>query len=135
MLFGQKKESKGIRILIADDNEVDRTLIEKTLEKEGYAVIKAENGQQAMDLAQSQKPDVIVLDCEMPVMGGVEALQHLRTNLETKDIPVIFLTSVDTPRNIVDCFDLEAANYLSKPLTPKFLLSEIAMILEEKEEE
>ncbi|MCB9747064.1 MAG: response regulator, partial [Candidatus Omnitrophica bacterium] len=70
MLFGQKKESKGIRILIADDNEVDRTLIEKTLEKEGYAVIKAENGQQAMDLAQSQKPDVIVLDCEMPVMGG-----------------------------------------------------------------
>lgn len=123
--------SEAKTILVVEDSDVDRKWIEATLEKAKFRVISAVNGAIGLETAKTEKPDLIILDCDMPVMGGVEMCGKLREQNETEDIPVIFLTSVDTPANIVDCFEVDAENYLSKPISPKLLISQIEEVLNE----
>ena len=116
-------------ILIVDDSEVDRKVIESALIKHGFKTITARNGQEGLDLAKAKRPSLIVLDCEMPVMNGPDMCQHLKNDEATERIPVLFLTSIDTPKNIVECFQLDAENFLSKPVNVKVLTSQIDQIL------
>lgn len=116
-------------ILIVEDSQVDQRLIQDILTKRGFNVAYASNGQEGLVKAKEIKPDLIILDCEMPVMGGIEMCKTLKQTLDLTEIPVIFLTSLDTPKNIIDCFELDAENYLSKPVSPKILLSEIHNVL------
>jgi len=121
--------NKAQTILIVEDNEVDRQLITKILGKEGYSTLTAVNGELGLSLAKEEIPDLIVLDCDMPVMGGIEMCKRIKNYEATKGIPVIFLTSVKTPQNIINCFELDAENYLSKPISSKILISEVNQIL------
>ena len=122
------------KILVVEDNEVDRKVIVATLQRRGYTVMTAENGAVGLEMAKAKLPDVIVLDCEMPVMGGVEMCRRLKESKPGQNIPVLFLTSVDTPRNVIDCFEADASNFLTKPLNSSVLLSQIRSILEMNDE-
>ncbi len=118
-------------ILVVEDSDVFRKFITSTLEKQGYHVVTAVNGAAGLETVKSTKPDLILLDCEMPVMNGLEMCKKLKEDESTEDIPIIFLTAVDTPQNIVDCFEMDAENYLSKPISGKLLTSQIEAVLKQ----
>ena len=81
------------KILLVEDNEMNRDMLSRRLIKKGFEVVIAVNGQEGVDMATSEKPDLILLDMSLPVMDGWTAAGHLKANAETKDIPVIALTA------------------------------------------
>lgn len=113
------------RILTIDDDAGQRAMIQRTLEKSGFKVLTAENGKKGLDMALSEAPDLILLDVVMPEMRGEEVCRRLKSNLRTKDIPVLFLTSMDDPKDVIGHYDLGAEVHLSKPINPKELLAQI----------
>src|SRR5436190_19259338 len=82
-------------ILVADDEPVNRALIERRLQREGYSVLTAQNGSEAVEKAQAALPDLVILDVMMPVMDGLEACRRIKEGDATRDIPVIFLSARD----------------------------------------
>jgi CheY-like chemotaxis protein len=122
---------KNARILVVEDNPVDKRIICNILQTMKYQVLTAENGAEGLKIAKTLQPDLIIMDCEMPVMNGRDACRELKSDPSTANIPVVFLTSVNTPQNIIECFDLEAENYLSKPVSAKILQDQIPLILKE----
>lgn len=119
------------RILIVDDNKTDLLFIQRTVEKMGHQALTAENGKTGFEAAKSQNPDLILSDCRMPEIDGVTMCKMLKEDPDTNDIPVVFLTGVDTPRTVVECFDMGVENYMCKPIRPKLLASQIKTIFEE----
>jgi CheY-like chemotaxis protein len=119
------------RILIVDDNAIDRKLIQKTVEKIGHQALLAENGKIGYETARREKPDLILSDCLMPEMDGVDMCKLIKEDADTKNIPLIFLTGVDTPKNVIECFDMGVENYIRKPVKPKVLSSQIKSIFAE----
>ena len=81
------------KILLVEDNEMNRDMLSRRLIKKGYEVVIAVNGQEGVDMATSEKPDLILLDMSLPIMDGWTAAGHLKANPDTKDIPVIALTA------------------------------------------
>jgi CheY-like chemotaxis protein len=120
-------------MVVVDDSEVDLRLAVATLERDGYSVVTAGNGREGLEKIKAVRPAAVVLDCEMPIMGGVELCRRLKSDEKLRGIPVIFVTSVDTPRNIVDCFDLKADMYLDKPLDANALLGAVGSALRRAE--
>jgi len=134
-LFAAQRGSANTKgkVLVVEDSEVDQKFLSATLTKNGYQVRIAENGEVGLQKAKEDKPDLILLDCEMPVMGGVEMCKRLKDDNDLHEVPVIFLTAVNTPRNIIDCFELDAENYLSKPISSKLLMSFVESVLKKSE--
>lgn len=134
-LFGIKRapedDFESRSILIVDDNEGDLLIIKRTVEKMGHRVLTARNGREGIDMIKAEKPDLILSDCRMPQMDGVEMFKQIKEDPATKDIPLVFLTSVETPANVVECFDMGADNYICKPINPKLLADQIRAIFEE----
>ena len=134
-LFGIKRNIKEnfVRrsVLIIDDNEMDRKLVKRTVEKIGHRAMTAENGKTGFQAAKTGKPDLILSDCHMPESDGVEMYKKLREDEDTKNIPMVFLTGVDRPATILECFDMGAQNYIRKPINPKLLSSQIESIFKE----
>ena len=128
---GGQRGAKKQTILIVDDNPVDLALIRKTVEKLGHRAITAVNGAQGYEIASSQRPDLILSDCRMPEMDGVAMCRLLKDDETTKDIPIVFLTGVDSPKTVIDCFDLGVNNYLCKPIRPKLLTAQIETFFKE----
>jgi len=122
---------QGKCILLVDDGEVDRHFVTRVLEERGYKVLCAENGKIGLYIAENERPDLILLDCIMPGLSGPEVGKQLKEKEKTKDIPIIFLTSLDTPANIVDCYDLGAVHFLAKPVNAKILIKQIETVLKE----
>ena len=118
-------------VLVVDDSAVDLTLLRKTIEKMGHRVLSAENGQIGYTLAKLERPDLIFSDWRMPTLDGIGMCKQLKADEETKNIPVVFLTSVDTPKAVIDGFEIGAYNYLVKPIKPKLLVSKINSIFKE----
>lgn len=131
--FYKKTGDTAVRrnILVIDDNEMDLTLIRKTVEKIGHRVLTASNGEIGLQIAKTERPDLILSDCRMPQLDGVAMFRKLKEDEATKDIPLVFLTSDDTPANIIACFDLGVQNYLCKPIKPRLLSSQIKSIFQE----
>jgi len=117
------------RVLVVDDEIHIVHVVAIKLRNNGYEVLTAENGEQAYEIAAVEKPDIIVTDCQMPVMGGLEFVEKLRNNDELKKIPVIMLTarSFDISEDLKQ--QLNISECLSKPFSPKELLSYIEDIL------
>jgi CheY-like chemotaxis protein len=80
-------------ILVADDNRINRQLVRYALEHLGYAVLEAEDGAEAVRIACAQRPQMILMDWRMPVMGGLDATRELKCNAATRDIPVVAVTA------------------------------------------
>jgi CheY-like chemotaxis protein len=110
------------RILIADDDPVILRLIQVNLELEGYEVLTANNGQEAVDAASVEHPDLVILDIMMPRLDGYQACELLKSKDETKDIPVIFLSAKAQQGDIEKGQSFGVAAYLTKPFDPTELL-------------
>ncbi|BAI81103.1 two-component response regulator [Deferribacter desulfuricans SSM1] len=114
-----------MKIVIADDELRLRKIVSLHLKKNGFDVYEASNGKEAVELALSLNPDLIVLDINMPVMDGFEAARELKSSEKLKDIPIIFLTAKADMESIEKGKDLKAAYYLTKPFSPKDLINKI----------
>jgi two-component system alkaline phosphatase synthesis response regulator PhoP len=115
----------GKRVLIADDEIHIVHVVTIKLRNNGYEVITAENGSEAYDLACEDKPDIIITDYQMPVMTGIELVEKLRSNEQTKEIPVIMLTARSYAVSPEQRERLRIHNCLSKPFSPRELLGNV----------
>lgn len=109
-------------VLIAEDEEVTRTLIATILKVAGFECAVAKNGQQALEMARQKKPDVVLLDVNMPALGGFDTLMALRGHSATQDLPVIMVTGKRGEGDIVRGFELGADDYIIKPFNARELV-------------
>ena len=117
------------KILIVDDEDAIRNVVRLLLIQEGYDVIEAAYGQSGYSKAESEKPDLVLLDLMMPVMDGFEVLQKLKKNPQTSGIPVIILTAKIDVASERECMRLGAVDYIKKPWGPRELEDRIGMAL------
>ena len=124
------------RLLVCDDNKVNRLLLTRSLELQGHTVASAENGRVAIELLRaalaSQAFDLLLLDMEMPEMNGFEVLEQLTGDRALRELPVIVTSSLEGIANVVRCIELGAEDYLSKPVNPVLLKARIGASLEKK---
>lgn len=113
------------KILVADDDRMLRALLAHKLKALDCEVIQTENGKDALDALQNHAIDLVILDGMMPVMDGTEALQRMRDNPETADLPVIMLTARRREEDAVMALEMGATDYISKPFNPDELLIRI----------
>ncbi len=116
-------------ILIVDDEEDIVELIEYNLKNEGYSVLTAMTGEQAIKTALNSSPDLIVLDLMLPGIDGLEVTAYLKNNSLTKNIPIVMVTAKGDESDIVTGLELGANDYISKPFSPKVMIARIRAIL------
>jgi len=134
-LFKSKKKTGRARILIVDDEPDLVSTIQCRLEWCNCEVITAANGREGLEKAANERPDLILLDTNMPVMNGHEMLKHLRGNSDLKDIPVIMVTVICEPKDIAIASSYGIADYVTKPFDFAELMEKIAQTLEHKNTE
>jgi class 3 adenylate cyclase len=122
----------GARLLVADDNKVNRLLLARNLELQGHRVALAENGLIALRKLQQEPFDLVLLDMEMPEMTGFEVLEHLQADPALRDLPVIVTSSLEGDAHVVRCLQLGAEDVLKKPVNPVILRARIGSSLEKK---
>jgi two-component system, cell cycle response regulator DivK len=120
---------KKKRILIAEDNLDLTYILLRLVENAGYDSILAVNGREAVDMAASQQPDLILMDVMMPVMDGIEATRQIRQNPKTSSIPIIAVTAMSSIRDKERCLENGCNDYMSKPFTPSQLSAKIQQVL------
>lgn len=118
-------ESKGKKILIADDEPDILEIIQYNLTKEGYEVITAKDGDEAINKAKIVRPDLIILDIMMPKKNGVEVCEVLRSQPSFKETLIIFLTALSDEGSHVRGLETGADDYVTKPISPKVLISRV----------
>ena len=122
-------DDNNTTILIVDDSPTEIHIFKKLLEKQGYNIITAANGQEGLDMAKRDHPDLIIMDVVMPVLNGFQATRKLRNDQETADIPVIMVTTKGQETDINWGKRQGANEYLIKPVMPVELLSKIKALL------
>jgi len=115
----------SIKVLIADDNQIDRMVLSRIVRNQGYQVFEAENGALAIEAFEQHQPDIVLLDVMMPVMGGREAARQIKTLAGEDFVPVIFLTSLTDAQSLADCLESGGDDFLSKPYNHIILQAKI----------
>jgi DNA-binding response OmpR family regulator len=128
-LFGKKKRAT---VLLVDDETSIVHVLRERLETCGYAVITAYNGREGLKKALRRKPDVVLLDNDMPIMSGKEMLERLRENPEGRNISVIMVTMASLIRDIEHADKCGVDDYIIKPFNTHDLILKIESILESK---
>ena len=113
------------KILIVEDNEMNRDMLSRRLERKGYEVVMAEDGQKGVDMSKSENPDLILMDLSLPVMDGWEATSTIKADGNTKDIPIIVLTAHAMAGDREKALKAGADEYDTKPIDFKRLLGKI----------
>ncbi|HKK44997.1 MAG TPA: response regulator transcription factor [Balneolaceae bacterium] len=121
-------------ILVVDDEEDLLDLIEYNLKKEGFAVLKAEDGKEGMNMAREHSPNLVLLDIMMPKMDGLEVVERMRADNKLKHIPIIFLTARGDEKTEVEGLDKGGDDYITKPISTTKLISRIKAVLRRFEE-
>jgi two-component system alkaline phosphatase synthesis response regulator PhoP len=121
-------DPKGKKVLIADDEPDILEIVHYNLSKEGYEVVTAKDGEDALVKAKSTKPDLIILDIMMPRKNGMEVCEILRAQPAFKDVLIIFLTALNDESNHIKGLETGADDYISKPISPKVLVSRVNAI-------
>ena len=119
----------GKKIMAVDDERHIVRLIQVNLERSGYQVVTAFDGQEALRKVETEKPDVIVLDVMMPKMDGFEVLKRLQANPDTREIPVIMLTAKAQDADVFRGWSSGVSAYLTKPFNPLELITFVKRIL------
>lgn len=120
------------RLLVVDDNKVNRILLARGLEGDGHNVETAEHGKRALEKLRSASFDLVLLDIEMPEMNGYQVLEICLQDSELRDIPIIMTSSLDEIDSVVKCVELGAEDYLNKPVNPILLRARVNASLEKK---
>ena len=128
---GDKKDVLKKRVMVIDDNPLLLRNMKHLLEKR-YQVFIATSGEKALEFIPKKKPDIILLDYEMPGMDGRETFMKIKENPETRNIPVLFLTGISDKAHIYAALELEPAGYILKPAAEEKLFSQIEQALIEK---
>jgi DNA-binding response OmpR family regulator len=121
------------KILVVDDDLDTLRLVGMMLERQGYQILAATSGQQALGLARSDKPDLVILDLMMPDMDGLEVARQLRSSPDTKDISIIMFTAKGQTDDKLEGFDAGADDYLTKPTQPRELVAHVRAVLKRSE--
>jgi adenylate cyclase len=119
-------------ILVVDDNEMNRDMLERRLERQNYQTVSADNGQRALELLREQAFDLVLLDVQMPKMTGYEVLETAKNDPQLRNIPIIMISAVDDLDSVVKCIELGAEDYLFKPFNPVLLKARVNASLERK---
>ena len=122
-------ESKAARVLVADDDENLLAIVSYRLERSGYVVIAANDGEEAVRLALAERPDLAVLDVMMPKLDGYEVTRRLRQHEQTRRMPVILLTARAQEADVARGFEAGADDYVKKPFSPQELRARVQAIL------
>jgi class 3 adenylate cyclase len=120
------------RLLVVDDNKVNRILLSRGLEGHGHKVETAENGKQALEKLRADPFDLVLLDIEMPEMNGYQVLETCLQDPDLRNIPIIMTSSLDEIDSVVKCVELGAEDYLNKPVNPILLRARVNASLEKK---
>ena len=120
------------RLLVVDDNKVNRLLLSRSLELQGHRVACAENGRIALEMLRRESFDLLLLDMEMPEMSGFQVLEQMVADLQLRDLPVIVTSSLEGVTHVARCIELGADDYLPKPVNPVLLKARIGSSLEKK---
>ncbi len=113
------------KILLADDEEDVKTIVEVFLQSKGFDVVTAFDGLSALDLVRTERPDLILLDVMMPVVNGFEVCTRLKSDPATRDIPIIMLSAMGQAESVDRGLAAGAADYMVKPFDPVQLLEMI----------
>jgi len=116
------------KILVVDDEEDILELVRHNLAREGYQVVCAATGEKAVDKAQKEKPDLIVLDLLLPGIDGLQVARNLKNDVGTRHIPIIMLTAKGEEADVVTGLELGADDYITKPFSPRVLLARIRAV-------
>ncbi len=119
-----------MKILICEDEEIMLTALEFRLRRQGFEVVRAEDGQLALDRLQSEKPDLVVADIMMPHVTGLELVTHIRETLQS-DTPIIIISALEQEEVVLEAFRLGATDFITKPFRPNELILRIKRIVQE----
>ena len=118
-----------VKILLVEDNEMNRDMLSRRLARRGYTVVLALDGEQGVSLARSEKPDLILMDMSLPVMDGWEATRQLKSTLETRGIPIIALTAHAMPSDELKAREAGCDDFDTKPIELERLMEKITALL------
>jgi two-component system, cell cycle response regulator len=117
------------RVLVVDDERLNRMLLRRALEGEGWTVTEAPDGRAALDVLGLEATDVVLLDIVMPVLDGYATLAAMKANSSLDHVPVIIISGVDELESVVRCIEMGATDYLTKPFEPAILRARLASSL------
>jgi two-component system cell cycle response regulator DivK len=117
------------KILLVEDNEMNRDMLARRLQRKGYEVVIAVDGEEAVRMAQSQAPDLILMDIRLPVMDGWEAMRRIKIMPETQSIPIIALTAHAMAGDMEKCVEAGCDDYDTKPIDLSRLLEKMQALL------
>ncbi|MEO7456612.1 MAG: fused response regulator/phosphatase [Gemmatimonadaceae bacterium] len=123
----------GSTILVVDDNELNRDILTRRLQRSGHVVEVAEHGVRALEMMAATSFDLVMLDIMMPEMNGYEVLARLKADPRLQHVPVIMITAVDDEESIVRCIELGAEDHMPKPFNPALLKARVASSLAKKQ--
>jgi adenylate cyclase len=123
---------RGARLLIAEDNKVNRLLLARNVELIGHRVESAENGRIALEMLRRERFDLLLLDVQMPELDGFRVLEQMTADAELRHVPVIVTSALEGLEEVVRCIELGADDFLRKPVNPVLLKARIASSLEKK---
>jgi CheY-like chemotaxis protein len=132
-LFKSKKKTAQAKILVVDDEQDIVNTVQYRLKSCDFNVITAGDGKEGLEKVINEKPDLVLLDINMPIMDGHEMLERLRSRPDTKNIPVIMLTAYSDRRDISKAADLGIEHYVTKPFDFADLMDKISKALESNE--
>ena len=118
------------KVLLIEDNEQNRYLVTYILEKHNYQVFQAFNGADGVSLARQQKPDLILLDIQLPVMDGYTVARELRKNESLANVPIIAVTSYAMPGDREHAMEAGCTGYIEKPIDPDTFISQVEIYLD-----
>lgn len=116
------------KIILAEDNSILSKLLKFKLEKEGYHLLIASNGKEAVNLIENSNPDMILTDIMMPFISGLEVISHVRNKLCLK-IPIVVFSSAGQEEMVLNAFNLGADDFMSKPFSPNELMLRIRRLI------
>ena len=128
-------KKKDIKILLVDDEQDILEIVGYNLSQEGYKIITAHNGKEAIVKAKKEQPHLIIMDVMMPEMDGIEAVEAIRKTPELNDVIITFLTARAEDYSQVAGFDVGADDYITKPIKPKVLVSKVKALLRRLKDE
>jgi CheY-like chemotaxis protein len=120
------------RILLVEDNQDNLEFMRFLLEREGYAVLEAQNGEQCLAQVRAQRPDLVLMDLTIPIIDGWQAAKILRDDLDTRDIPLIAVTAHTLPGDRRRALEIGFDNYISKPINVPVFYGVIEGVLKDK---